>query len=470
MLRRLVRLVFALSLSSCALAQAADFSAADLAMAARLREAGTQSPVAFDLLDSLCTEVGPRSAGSEGDHRAVEWAATRLKALGFPQVRVEAVPLKAWRRGPASAQLTAPVPQVLSITALGGSVATPSAGLDAELAYYPSLQALKADTSDRARGRIVFIDVKTERSRDGHGYGPGSAVRWAGPSEAARHGAVAFAMRSVGTDHDRLPHTGMTSYDAGAPRIPALAVSVPDAELIARTSKLGKPLRMHVDLQAEGGIDAVSANVVAEIPGTDLAQEVVMIGAHLDSWDQGQGAIDDGAGVAIVTGAAKLILDSGVKPRRTIRVVLFANEEHGLDGAKAYYERYKGQWHQMVGESDVGADAVFEMRSRVRAEALPLVKSIAAELAPLGVAAGGNAGFVGSDAGVGLSRQGWAGMALVQDASRYFDWHHTPNDTLDKVDPAQLRQNVAAWAVTAWLAAQSPEAFGPIAKSSAEAE
>ena len=338
-----------------------------------------------------------------------------------------------------------------------------SGGIDAEVVYYPTLAALKADTSERAKGRIVYIDQKIERFRDGHGYGAGSMVRGRGPSEAARHGAVAFAMRSVGTDANRLAHTGATNYEAGTPQIPALAVSVPDADLIARTQALGKPMRMHMDLQAEGNIDAVSYNVIAEIPGTDLAQEVVMIGAHLDSWDLGQGAIDDGAGVAIVSAAAKLILDTGAKPRRTIRVVLFANEEHGLDGAKAYAEKYQSQWHQLVGESDVGAGAVFELRSRVRPEALPVFKLIAAELAPLGVAAGDNAGGVGSDAGYGMRKSGWAGVALVQDATDYFDYHHTANDTLDKVDPAKLRQNVAAWAVTAWLAAQSPEAFGPIA-------
>jgi Zn-dependent M28 family amino/carboxypeptidase len=450
------------SLLACSLAQSQALSAADLAAAAKLRDAGLQSPVAFDMLDSLCTEVGARPAGSEGDRRAVAWAAAKLKALGFPEVRVEAVPLKAWHRGAASARLISPASQELAMTALGGSVATPAGGIDAEIAYYPSFAALKADTSDRARGRIVFIDQHTERTKDGHGYGPGSMARFAGPSEAARHGAVAFALRSVGTDNNRLPHTGATGYAEGVPRIPAMALSVPDADLLARLNRDGKTARLHVALQAEGGIDAVSANVIAEIPGTDLKNEVVMIGGHLDSWDLGQGAIDDGAGVVIASGAAKLILDAGLKPRRTIRVVLFANEENGLDGALAYYEKYKNQWHQMVGESDEGSGSVWQMRSRVRPEALPVVQQIAAALAPLGVAAGDNAGGTGADSGVGVRRSGWAAIGLSQDASQYFDYHHTANDTLDKVDPAQLRQNVAAWAVTVWLAAQSPEAFGPI--------
>jgi Zn-dependent M28 family amino/carboxypeptidase len=172
------------------------------------------------------------------------------------------------------------------------------------------------------------------------------------------------------------------------------------------------------------------------------------------------GALDDGAGVGIVTAAAKLMLDSGRRPRRTVRVVLFANEENGFDGAIAYAQKYKDQPHQMVAESDMGAGLVYRIQSRVRAEALPVIAQIAAELAPLGIEAGGNEGNPGPDAGVLMRRNGWPAMALNQDGSDYFDFHHTPNDTLDKIDPVKLRQNVAAWAVMGWLAAQSPVAFG----------
>ena len=185
-----------------------------------------------------------------------------------------------------------------------------------------------------------------------------------------------------------------------------------------------------------------------------------MIGAHLDSWDLGQGALDDGAGVAIVTAAAKLVLDSGINPRRTLRVVLFANEENGFDGTKSYAAKYRNQRHHFVGESDFGAGLVWRFQSRVRAEALPVVAQIAAQLAPLGIAAGDNQANPGPDAGYLMRLHGWPALELSQDGSDYFDWHHTANDTLDKIDPLKLRQNVAAWAVMVWLAGQSPVAFG----------
>lgn len=445
-----------------ALALAQDFRPADLQTAQALRAAAADSGLAYELVDSLVTEVGTRPAGSANDARAVAWAVARLKALGFANVRAEAVPLRAWQRGEAHAHITAPYPHPLVMTALGNSVATPKEGLQAEIAYYPDLAALKADTSERARGRIVFIDQKTERTRDAAGYARAVAARGQGPAEAARRGAVALAIRSIGTDRDRLAHTGATRYAEGVPRIPALAVSVPDADLIARLTRYGQPVRMHLTLAAEDGVAASSANVIAEIPGSELPEEVVLLGAHLDSWDLGPGALDDGAGVGIVTAAAKLILDSGARPRRTVRVVLFANEENGFDGALAYGDRYKAQTHQFVGESDLGAGLVYRFQSRVRPEALPVVAQIAAALQPLAIAAGSNEAMPGPDAALLQRRHQWPALELSQDGSDYFDWHHTPNDTLDKVDPAKLRQNVAAWAVMAWLAAQSPLGFGPL--------
>ncbi|WP_284616868.1 M20/M25/M40 family metallo-hydrolase [Aquabacterium humicola] len=440
---------------------------AELAHAQRLREAASRSALAYELVASLTTEVGPRPAGSAGDARAVAWAVERLTTLGFANVRAEPVPMKAWQRGPAHAHITQPFPQPVMMAALGNSVATPPEGLHAEIAYYPDLAALRADAGgERARGRIVFIDEKTERTRDGAGYGKAVAARSIGAIEAARRGALAVAIRSIGTDRDRLPHTGAMRYDPAVPAIPAVAVSVPDAELIARLAahpmSASRPLKMHLTLQAEGGVPVTTHNVIAEVPGTDLADEVVLIGAHLDSWDLGTGAIDDGAGVGIVVAAAKAILDGGVKPRRTIRVVLFANEENGFDGALAYAERYKNQPHQLVGESDFGAGPVWRLRSRVRPEALPVWQQIGAALAPLGIAAADNNGSPGPDAGVLLRRRGWPAIELTQDGNDYFDWHHTANDTLDKIDPKALPQNTAAWAVAAWLAAQSPVRFGPL--------
>lgn len=444
----------------------AELSAADLTHAQKLREAGLQSKLAYELVASLTTEVGPRPAGSPADARAVAWAVDRLQRLGFAKVRAEPVPMKAWRRGPAHASTTSPFVQTLLIAALGGSVSTPAGGLQAEVAYFPDFAALRDDTGERSRGRIVFVDEKMERTRDGAGYGRAVIARSRSAIEAARRGALAVLIRSIGTDRDRLPHTGAMQYDAQVRRIPAAALSIPDADLLARMVALAattdRPLKLDLSVQTEVDVPVISHNVIAEVPGTDLANEVVLIGAHLDSWDLGTGAIDDGAGIGIVTAAAKVILDGGVKPRRTVRVVLFANEENGFDGANAYGDRYKDQPHQFVGESDFGAGKVWRFRSRVLPAALPVVAQIASVLAPLEIAAGDNEGSPGPDAGVLMRRQRWPALALNQEGSDYFDWHHTANDTLDKVDATSLPQNIAAWAAMTWLAAQSTVPFGPL--------
>jgi len=450
------------------------FNPVDLALAAQLRDAALRDTWAYALVESLTTEVGARPAGSAGDARAVAWAVERLRALGLANVRAEALALKVWQRGPASARLLAPVEHALVMTALGNSVGTPEGGLQAEVAYYPDLAALRADASEHPRGRIVFIDQKTERTRDGRGYGQAVLARVAGAVEAARRGAVAVAIRSIGTDRDRIAHTGAMRYDPAVAQIPAFAVSVPDADLIARLQALtavrATPLRLQVTMRNRGDVAATTHNVIAEVPGGDLAHEVVLIGAHLDTWDVGQGAVDDGAGVGIVVAAARHLQDlaqaSGRRPRRTVRVVLFGNEENGFDGANAYAERYAAVAHQMVGESDFGAGRVWRLRGRVRDDALPVLAQMAPLLAPLGVEwpAGdaANQGSPGPDAGVLMRRRSWPAVELTQDGTHYFDVHHTDNDTLDKIDPATLPQNVAAWAVTAWLAAQSPVAFGPL--------
>jgi hypothetical protein len=434
--------------------------AADLRQAALLRDAALNDTLAYRLVDSLITEVGSRPAGSVADPRAVDWALSQLKDLGFSKVRAEPVAVKAWRQGPVHVEVTAPFPHRLVATALGNSVGTPAEGLQAELAYYADLAALKADTSDRAKGRIVFINGKTERTKDGSGYGQAVLARVVGAAEAARRGAVAVAIRSIGTDRDRLAHTGGMRYDPQLRQVPALAVSTPDADLIQRLQRYGKPVVMRLNVQTETNIDVTSHNVIAEIPGTDLADEVVLIGAHLDSWHVGQGAIDDGAGVGIVCAAAKLLLDAGKPLRRTVRVVLFANEENGLSGAAAYADHYKAVRHQLVGESDFGAGKVWRMRSKVHADAVPALQEMARVLAPMGIAAGDNNGSPSPDAAVLARRNNWPGVELTQDGTDYFDWHHTDNDTLDKIDPATLPQNVAAWAVVAWLAAQSSQCFG----------
>ena len=442
----------------------AAFADVDLQQAERVRDAALADGTAWQLLQDLCNQVGARPAGSAADAKAAAWAQAAMKAHGLVNVRTEGMPLRRWVRGPASAKLLAPVTEELVMAALGNSVATPAGGIEADVAWYADLAALKADSSDRARGRIVFIDQKTERSRDGRGYGAAVPARVNGASEAARRGALAMAVRSIGTDRERIAHTGAMAYEIGVPRIPAFAVSVPDADTMAALHADGKTLRLHLNLHAQSDVDATTHNVIGEVVGTDLADEIVLIGAHLDSWDLGQGAVDDGAGVAIVTAAAALLQRLGARPRRTVRVVLFGNEENGFDGARHYGDRYGKVPHQWVGESDFGAGRVWQMRGRVNPAALPLVQRMAQVLAPLGVAwpaEGANLGTPGPDAGVLMRRFKWPAVQLSQDGTNYFDVHHTVNDTLARIDPATLPQNVACWAVTAWLAAQSPLPFGP---------
>jgi carboxypeptidase Q len=436
---------------------APQYAAADLEHAAALRQAGLADTEAWRIVEGLTTDIGARAAGTPADARAAAWALAQLKRLGLQAARAESFPLKVWQRGPASARLVAPVPQPLVMAALGNSVA---GAAEAEVAWYPDFAALKADTSERAKGRIVFIDQRTERTRDGRGYGMAVGARFSGASEAAKRGAVALAIRSIGTARDRLAHTGAMGYEPGVARIPAFAVSTPDADLLARLQARGETLKLAFTLEAKSDVEATTQNVIAEVPGGDLKHEIVLLSAHLDSWDVGQGALDDGAGVAIVSAAAALIARAGRTPRRSIRVVLFGNEENGFDGARDYGNRYGQAPHQIVAESDFGAGRIWRFASRVAPAALPLAEEIGRQLVPLGIQwMAGNEGNPGPDAAVLMRRFGWPAMQLGQDGSQYFDVHHTENDTLDKVERDALPQNVAAWAVAAWLAAQSPLPF-----------
>jgi len=239
---------------------------------------------------------------------------------------------------------------------------------------------------------------------------------------------------------------------------------VPDANRIGALVATGRTLRLQFTLDAQSDVETTTQNVIAEVPGTDLADEIVLISGHLDSWDLGLGAIDDGAGCAIASAAGAVIAAAGRKPRRTVRVVLWGNEENGFHGALSYGDRYKAVVHQMVGESDFGAGRIWQLRGRVQPAAVPLVQQMAQLLAPLGVAwpeQGYNEGGPGPDAALLMRRHKWPAIGLNQDGTAYFDVHHTVHDTLDRIEPAALQQNVACWAVTAWLAAQSPLPFGP---------
>jgi carboxypeptidase Q len=428
---------------------------------ARLRDAALTDTLAWDITEGLTTEIGPRKAGSEAEARARDWAVAKLKALGFANVRIEMFDVPYWERGEASAEITAPYPQSLTLTALGNSAATPAKGLKAELIGFDSLAALEAADPAAIRGKIVFVTHRMAATQDGSHYGPVGQIRRIGPSIASQKGAVAILIRSIGTDAHRTPHTGSQDWKDGANPIPALALANPDADQLERVLKRGKPVTIALRVTAKMAGKRPSGNVIAEVPGRDPTLPIVVVGGHLDSWDLGTGAIDDATGVAITTTAAKRIMDAA-QPLRTIRVVWFGSEEIGLFGGADYREKHGQEKHHFLAESDFGADKVWRFQTSVSDAALPAMKPIAAALAPLGIVQGGKNGDAsGSDISE-IQKLGVPVLALSQDGTRYFDLHHTPDDTLDKVDPVQLRQNVAAWTAMLSVAANDPTDYGPV--------
>jgi hypothetical protein len=442
------------------------FSAADLAIAEQLREQALDSDLAYAITADLTTRVGARSAGTPQDALAVQWAVNQLKALGFDRVWTQPVTFPYWHRGQESARLLKPGPQDLTIMALGGSPATPEQGLVAELVLFDDLEALQAVADNSLDGKIAFINKRMQRHRDGRGYGQTVPGRSTGPAVAKAKGASALLIRSVGTDNDRIAHTGTTRIpEDGSGIVPAAALSNPDADQIERLFQLG--ITPEVALNLHTGFDGeyTSYNVFGEVTGMQ-ADDFILLGAHLDSWDAGTGAVDDGAGVGIVSAAAKLIMDLDTQPKRGLRVALFANEEQGLYGGYEYLKQLQQQnpamplQHQLMAmESDLGAGRIYRIDANVNAAGWPVIEAIQSLLAPLGIELGSNGKPGGSDISP-MIRAGVANIALRQDASDYFDLHHTDNDTLDKIDPAALQQNLAAWVVTTWLVAQSGLDFG----------
>ncbi len=427
-----------------------------LAAAHAVRERGLADDLAYETLRSLTTEVGPRSAGSEGDRRAVAWASAKLKALGYSNVRTEPVKVPHWIRGSAHAEIVGPWAQPMVAAALGGSVATPADGLEAEVLAVASLEELKAVRPELVRGRIVFFHGRMERTRDLSGYTKAVAVRGRGAIEAAKLGAVGVVIRSVGTSNDRVAHTGTMRYDPEVTQVPALALSNPDADLLERQLASGQPVRVRLRNDSAWADSTWSANVVGELPGASLPRELVLLGAHLDSWDLGQGAHDDGAGCATMIAAAKLAASASPRPARTIRVVLFANEEFGLSGAREYVRAHAAELplHVMGMESDLGAFRVWGMSAWFAPEMRPLADAMQSVLEPFGVTYLGNEATGDADVGQ-LKAKGVPVVDVLTEAAPYFELHHTANDTFDKIDPSLLRQNVATYAALAYLAAQA---------------
>jgi carboxypeptidase Q len=439
------------------------FSEDDLATARELRERALERDGGFEIVADLTTRIGPRMAGTEADAKAVAWAEELLNDIDFDRVWLEPVTFGTWHREFERVTITGPadIEQELVALALGFSPATPEGGIEAEVVMFDDLAALEEAASEDVEGRIVFIRNRMERSRDGSGYGPAVQARARGPQIAADKGALAIVIRSIGTSSNRFAHTGTTRFDTASRAIPAVAISNPDADQLERMMAGDEPVRLHVEVGAEYVEAYTSHNVIAEITGSGSPEKIVALGAHLDSWDVGTGAIDDGAGIAIITEAARLILELDQRPKRSIQIIYFAAEEIGLLGGRAWAEKHHENFvnYQLGAESDFGAGPVYEIAARVVDEAWPVIEAIQHELEPLGIELGGREASGGPDFIPSLPH-GLAVVDLRQDGTDYFDYHHTENDTLDKIDPEELAQNAAAYVVLAWLAAQSPIDFG----------
>lgn len=442
-------------------AQAEIFSDDVLAVAGELREAGTAGDGGYEIVADLTTRIGPRLAGSEGDARAVAWGEEMLTNLGFDRVWLEPATFRTWHRETERVEVRAPVEHRFEALAIGFSPATPEGGIEAGVVMVDDLAALEAADPDVISGSIVFIRNRMERARDGSGYGPAVRARSNAAYVAADKGAAGVVIRSIGTSTNRFAHTGGMRFDDGARRLPTAAISNPDADLLERLMAMDEPVTLLMEIDAQVTEPYTSHNVIGEITGAKHPEKIVALGAHLDSWDVGTGALDDGAGIAIITEAARLIMESGHRPDRSIQVIYFAAEEIGLWGGRAWAEANRDniENYQLGAESDFGAGRIYEIDASVSDQAWPVIEAIQNELAPLGVDLGSRRGSGGPDF-FPARPHGLATVDLRQDGTNYFDYHHTENDTLDKIDRDDLAQNAAAYAVLAWLAAQSPVDFG----------
>ena len=425
--------------------------------AEQVRDQALNDPTAYDFVESLTVDVGPRLAGSEASARARDWGLARLRALGFANVHAEAFPVTAWARGAESAEVVSPHPQKLAILGLGGSVPTPPEGIEAQAVVFATYADLLAAPVGTLAGKIAVVTQPMVRAQDGSGYGAGNAVRRAGASEAARRGAVAYLHRSLATGESRLPHTGALNYEEGAPKIPAAALSVIDAELLDHMAARGQPIRIRLKLESTS-TPSTAWTVMGDIPGTAKPDEAIIVGGHLDSWDPGTGAIDDGTGMAITVAAARLAGAAPHRPRRTIRVALFGAEEMDFSDA-AFTAAHKDDKLVVVGESDSGSDRIWSVQLPKDAAGKPEMKTLATVLAPLTIYVSADPSRFGGSDIAGLSQVGVPTVSFRQDASRYFDWHHSADDTLDKVDRTQLNQNVAAWASFLYIVANTDVDF-----------
>lgn len=463
MIRVAIPAALAASLLISTFAQAQTVTLAMQARAVQLAEAALDDTLGYELVASLTTEVGPRLAGTEAEARARDWAVAKLTALGFSNVRVEPFDLPVWQRGIERAEITAPYPQPLVVTALGGSVSTGPEGVEGEIAAYADVASLEAAPDETVRGRVVFVDEVMTRTQDGSGYSAAAGKRRQAAYIAQEKGALAVLIRSVGTSSHRFAHTGQMRRltDSGPAGVPAAALSAPDADQLRRILRGSGSARVRLVLTPEIRPAGRSGNVIAEIPGTQAADEIVLIGAHLDSWDMGTGAVDDGAGVGIVIAAAKRLMDLQPEgPRRTLRVVLFGAEEVGLVGARAYAKAYADTLdrHIVASESDFGAGRIWRFETGVGEARIEAALALGAGVRALGASSGSNTASGGPDMTF-VREAGVPVVTLRQNGWDYFDLHHTPNDTLDKIAPDDIAHNVAAWLSFIFLAANSDERY-----------
>ncbi len=431
----------------------------------RLRDAAVGDPYALDQLRHLTGNIGPRLSGSPQAEAAVQYVAAQMRALGAT-VTLEKTMVPHWVRGEETGMLTAwpggapGTTQKIVLTALGKSVATPKEGLDAPVLVADSFAALRALPADAAKGKILLLNEHFDKElaaqgRGGEAYGQAVLYRAAAPTLGASLGAVAVLVRSVGGADYRLPHTGTTYYTEGIPQIPAAAVTAEDADLMKNLASQGE-VRMHLTLTPQTLPPVESENVIADWKGSEHPEQIVIVSGHLDSWDLATGAIDDGAGVAVSMQAVHLLQKLGIHPRRTVRFIAWMDEEQGSEGAQTYARDHAGELASHVGalECDTGAGHPTGLAYEGGKDLGEWLKPVADVLSPLGATLLERSPETGEDISF-VTSKGVPGFAPMQDSRFYFNYHHTPADTFDKVDPRELGENAAVMAVTAYALADA---------------
>ncbi|MEM1414649.1 MAG: M20/M25/M40 family metallo-hydrolase [Myxococcota bacterium] len=425
-------------------------------------QAGEHSGWAW--LETLCTEIGHRLSGSPGLARAVDWTATTLAGVEGVEVARQSVQVPYWVRGEESLALVAPDAATLDVIGLGGTVATPAEGVEGRVVVIGALEELET-RADEIRGNVVLLNVPMppydEENRRA-GYGAVFRVRVDGPAMAAAQGATAALVRSLTNDPTSPPHTGMTRYAEDGPRIPAAAITLPDADRIAAWVAEGQEVRVRLRTSGQDLGTAESHNVIGELAGTEAPEEIVVLGGHLDAWDVGQGCHDDASGVVSAMAALELMVRLGLRPRRTLRVIAWTAEENGGSGARAYAAEHGGASHVAGIESDIGAAPVIGLHLETddarRERGLGQLEELRRLLAPIGVELV-RPSFAGADLGP-LTELGTPGIGLLHDPAHYFDLHHTRTDTLEAVDRDAFLQGVAVMAATAFVLADMPGHLG----------